>query len=282
MKAALWQVEEKSVAPEPTEDHPDIWITVQQLTKNLAISAAVLYAIGMLITNEYLFSLGITDFNLIRPKCIITGTWAVVLMLACCGPALSLDRLKDGKITKRQLVKELFAGYIVAIGLGLMFCSVLVTHWSLALAKGLLLVPLSLAFAPLLYFLIWLTLYRGKRPEPSYTRHTATLATMVISPVIATVLIAVFIYPEVHPALGGGRPQQAKLVLSTDGLVVWRQISGTSFNWQESVTTDLEILCENESQIVVRLRNPGAEAGSVAVIDKKLVLAILPKSPLGW
>jgi hypothetical protein len=64
--------------------------------------------------------------------------------------------------------------------------------------------------------------------------------------------------------------------------VVWRQISGTSFNWQESVTTDLEILHENESQIVVRLRNPGAEAGSVAVIDKKLVLAILPKSPLGW
>jgi hypothetical protein len=139
-----------------------------------------------------------------------------------------------------------------------------------------------LAFAPLLYFLIWLTLYRGKRPEPSYTRHTATLATMVISLVIATVVIAVFIYPEVHPALGGGRPQQAKLVLSTEGLVVWRQISGTGFNWQESVTTDLEILHENESQIVVRLRNPGAEAGSVAVIDKKLVLAILPKSPLGW
>lgn len=273
-------VEKPPGGPGPTGQDKSESGIVQQLVTGLTIGAAALYAIGMLITNEYLFSIGFTDFNLIRPKSIITGTWAVLLMLACCGPALSLDRFKDGKITKKRLVKELFAGYVVAVGLGLMFSPFLVSHWTRPVAKGFLLLPLSLASAPLLYFMIWLTLYRGARPEPSYTRLSATLAAMVISPVLATFVIAIFIYPEVHPALGGGRPQPAKLVLTNEGLGVWKQISGSTLKGHDSVATDLDILYENESYIVVRLQNFNPDTGSVAIVDKKVVVAILPGPPL--
>jgi hypothetical protein len=200
----------------------------------------------------------------------------MLLMLACCGPALSLDRFKDGKITKKRLAEELFTGNVVAMGLGLMFCSVLVPHWSASVAKGILLLPLSLAFAPLLYVMIWLIFYRGVRPSRSYTRHTAPLAGMVISPVVATVVLAIFIYPEVRPVFGGGRPHAAKLVLTNEGMGVWKQISGSTLKGRDSVATDLDILFDSESYIAVRLKNFSPETGSMAVIDRKVVIAILP------
>src|ERR1700746_1902705 len=90
----------------------------QHLVTGFTVGAAVLYVVGMLVTNEYLFSLGFTDFNLIRPKSIITGTWAVLLMFACCGPAISLDRFKDEKIEKKRLAEKIFASYAIAMGIG--------------------------------------------------------------------------------------------------------------------------------------------------------------------
>jgi hypothetical protein len=194
-------------------------------------------------------------------------------------PCSLADRFKNGKITKKRLAEELFAGYAVAAGLGLIFCSVLVSHWSTSVAKGILLLPLLLAIAPLLHFSVWLILYRGVRPCPPYTRHTATLAAMVISPLLAAVLLGIFIYPEVHPVFGGGRPQPAKLVLTTEGVAAWKQISGSTLRGHDSVATELEILYDNEAHIMVRLKTFSPETGSVAIIDRRVVVAILPSPP---
>lgn len=248
---------------------------LQTIIASVSIGVAVLYAVGMLVTNEYLFAFGFTDFNLIRPKCIITGTWATLLMLACSGPALSLDRFKNGKITAERLWTELWVGYFIANALGLLFASVLVTHWSSRVAIGFLILPFPLALAPLLYFSNVLTLYRGK-PKPSYTRHTPVLFFMLVSPILATIVIAAFIYPEVHSVLGGGRPLPAKFVLNDEGVKVWKQLSGSTLKGHDSIATDLDILYENESHIVVRLKHSSPDTGSIAIIDKKLVLATLP------
>jgi hypothetical protein len=265
----------EEVRPEATNDTGGGHL-LQTIVTSASIGIAILYAVGMLITNEYLFAYGFTDFNLIRPKCIITGTWAILLMLACSGPALSLDRFKDGKITGKRLWTELWVGYLIANALGLLFTSVLVTHWSNRAAIGFLLLPLALALAPFLYFSTVLTLYRGK-PKPSYTRHTPVLFFMLVSPILATVVIAMLIYPEVHSVLGGGRPLPAKLVLNDDGVKVWKQLSGSSLKGHDSIATDLDILYENESHIVVRLKHSSPDTGSIAIIDKKLVLATLPE-----
>jgi hypothetical protein len=271
------QAEEKGpeAAPKPETGDSGNSHILQTILAGVSIGVAVLYAAGMLITNEYLFTLGFTDFNLIRPKSIITGTWAILAMLSCSGPALSLDRFKDGKITGKRLAEEIVAGFIVAFGLGLIFSSVLVSHWSTRVAVGFLLLPLSLALAPLLYFAVVATLYRGQA-KPSYTRHTPVMAFMVISPLIATALIAFFIYPQVHSVLGGGRPLPAKLVLNDEGAKVWRQLSGSTLKGHDSVAADLEILYENEAHIIVRIEHPSADIGSIAIIDKKVVLAVLP------
>lgn len=267
---------EAEVKPEGTNNGGSSHL-LQTIIASVSIGVAVLYAVGMLITNEYLFAHGFTDFNLIRPKSIITGTWAIILILGCCGPALSLDGFKQGKITLKRLVTELWVGYVVALGLGLIFSSVLVTHWSNRVAVGFLLLPLSLAIAPLLYFQIAFTFYRSNPIKPSYTRHTPVIAAMLISPLLATVVIAAFIYPEVHSVLGGGRPLPAKLVLNDDGVKVWKQLSGSTLKGHDSIATDLEILYENESHVLVRLKHSSPDTGSIAIIDKKVVLATLPE-----
>jgi hypothetical protein len=54
---------------------------LQTIITSATIGVAVLYAVGMMVTNEYLFTIGYSDFNLIRPKCIITGTWAILVVV---------------------------------------------------------------------------------------------------------------------------------------------------------------------------------------------------------
>ena len=249
---------------------------LQTIVTSVTISLAVLYAVGMMVTNEYLFTIGYSDFNLIRPKCIITGTWAILVIISCSGPALSLDRFKDGKITSMRLGVELFVGYVVAFALCLIFSSVLVSHWSTPVLVGFLLVPLALTIPPLLYLSVVLTLYRKEPVKPSYTRHAPVIASMLISPLLATGLIAFFIYPEVHSVLGGGRPLPAKLVLNDEGVKVWQQVSGSTLKGHDSVAADLDILYENESHIIVRLNHPNPDTGSIAILDKKVILDILP------
>jgi hypothetical protein len=174
------------------------------------------------------------------------------------------------------LAEEIVVGFIVAFGLCMIFNSLLVSHWSTRVVMGFLLVPLALAIAPLLYFSVVLTLYRGQTSKPSYTRHTPVMAFMLISPLIATALIAFFIYPQVHSVLGGGRPLPAKIVLNDEGVKVWKQLSGSTLKGHDSVAADLDILYENESHIIVRLKHPSPDTGSIAILDKRVILAVLP------
>jgi hypothetical protein len=276
MSGTLEKAEEKGTEVQPKESESRGSHLLQAIVTSVSIGVAALYTVGMMVTNEYLFTIGYSDFNLIRPKCIITGTWAILVMISCSGPALSLDRFKDGKITRKTLGIEFLAGYLVAVALGLIFSSVLVSHWSTRVFVGFLLVPVALAIVPLLYFSVVLTLYRDQQPKPSYMRHIPVLAFMLISPLIATVLIAFFIYPQVHSVLGGGRPLPAKLVLNDEGVKVWKQLSGSTLKGHDSVAADLDILYENESHIIVRLKHPSADTGSIAILDKKVILAVLP------
>ena len=194
---------------------------IQHVAAVFAVTVASLYAVGLLVTNEYLMTLGFTDFNLLRPKCIITGAWAVLLMLACSGPTLSLLRFKDEKIGGRRLLVEIFMGYLVALGMcQILFAVLAFKLWNMKLLEGVLLLPTTMSLGPVVNLLITLGTYRRLRPQPAFTRHTAVMAYIVISPIVATFVIALLIYPNVTTAIGGGKPQPAKLILSSEGLTL--------------------------------------------------------------
>lgn len=55
-------------------------IKVEQIAKTLALGIGVSYAIGMMISNGYLASIGIADFDPFRPKTIVSGVWFILLI----------------------------------------------------------------------------------------------------------------------------------------------------------------------------------------------------------
>jgi hypothetical protein len=271
--------------PEPTTESPaesssergDFLSVLQHLGGAFAVAVAGLYAIGLLITNEYLMTLGFADFNLLRPKCIITGAWAVSLLLACAGPTISLLRFKDDKIGVRRLFVEIALGYLVAMGMCQVLFAVLTFRlWNLSLFAGVLLLPLTMSIGPVVNLLITIGTYKRLRPQPAFTRHTAVMAYIAISPILATFVIAMFIYPNVTGAIGGGKPQPAKLVLSPEGVTLWKQLAAPTLKGHDAVAIDLYILHETETHMILRLKQFDPAMASVVSIDKKAIMAVVP------
>jgi hypothetical protein len=68
----------------------EISTALEAMAKLGAVIIAMLYVVGLLISNEYLTTLGLTDFSLLRVKCVFTGAWAVPMIFVASLPALTL------------------------------------------------------------------------------------------------------------------------------------------------------------------------------------------------
>jgi hypothetical protein len=68
---------------------------VEQIIKWVTILGIVLYVIGLLTVNTYLYRLGLSDFALLRTKFIYIGAWiALFIALASVPPVLFLLALR--------------------------------------------------------------------------------------------------------------------------------------------------------------------------------------------
>ena len=63
-----------SVEPAQIEPHAKL----EDIAKVIAILIGGSYGIGLLISNGYLASLGVMDFDLLRPRAILSGLWFIV------------------------------------------------------------------------------------------------------------------------------------------------------------------------------------------------------------
>src|SRR3954447_15752025 len=74
-----------------------------QLTKIAGVAALVTYTVGLIIVNASLFSLGVSEFELFRPRFIATGALVVAIItmstLAVAGTGWMLWRLVLGRGT---------------------------------------------------------------------------------------------------------------------------------------------------------------------------------------
>jgi hypothetical protein len=72
------------------------------ITKVSVIAVAFLYGLGLLVTNEYLITIGVSDFTSVRPKYIVTGVWVLSIVAATfipiLFPLLARERHMAGKI----------------------------------------------------------------------------------------------------------------------------------------------------------------------------------------
>ncbi|SRR6266481_462397 len=60
----------------------------ERAAKITIVIVGVLYGLGLLITNTYLASIGVSDFSSIKPKYIITGAWSFLILLLAALPSV--------------------------------------------------------------------------------------------------------------------------------------------------------------------------------------------------
>ena len=81
---------------------------------------AVLYVIGLLVSNEYLMYWGISDFSSFRPKCVLTGTWTVILLTGFLLPVIAPFLLIPSITFKTtQGIKQIFKTAVIGAVVGL-------------------------------------------------------------------------------------------------------------------------------------------------------------------
>jgi hypothetical protein len=270
--------------------------------KWLALVGAGLYAIGLLLTNEYLSFVGISDFSSLRPKYLITGGWCVLLFFFASLPAIlsaagfiSTFKRRAEKETRRDSLR-IAAALVVA--LVIFWASFKPMVWALHLflriveddtdpradlwayatlpeaTKVVLILSILIAIGVVIADLK--TKGRFKFGVSSYV----TLSVIAIGALtIATFGVAEGIYDKVLPAYGGGKPMAAELILTREGADFWKQAGAVNQPTGDSTSTGLvDIVYENEQNLILKVpyqKGPD-RLDKIVVIDKKLVSGILP------
>lgn len=242
---------------------------------------AIAYGLGVLLSNQYLMSLGSSDFNSVRPKYVITGTWTMICLLLMVLPGLPLailvyaEAITDG----REFLKAAASTLTISILYVFAFRSLPlnqhitpVPFWQLVVIGS---------FGLILCAALFLLLEKFHQRE--LMRVWIIYAGLAcISPVflfLSMHQIARGIYDKVPEALGGGKPISAELVLNKDGLEFWKQTGALLPPSEGSMCSGrIQILYENDHQLLIKAPYQLNQASSekIIILDKRLVDGIIP------
>jgi len=285
---------QESPLPEAAAGVPSLlsFDTFEKISKVFVVFVAVLYGLGLLVTNQYLLSLGVSDFSSLKPKYVITGAWTLALMVIDCLPALFVFGLFRSKssILKRfwlritigliggigfALLARAFLYYVITLYPYLSSASVLQTPNVL---KGMVIGSSVLGF--ILLFRI-VTTQQDRRSFWGMTSFVGLYGVLVLSTAIGTSE-----YPRVPEAWGGGRPLHVSLVLNETGIKFWRVTGAVPPDKDSMRTPEIEVLYQNDHEMLISapcdLVGPLPDGGHRVekrriMLNKSLVDGILPK-----
>lgn len=230
---------------------------LERLVKTLAFLVGVLYAIGLLVANRLLLSLGLSDFASVRPRHIVTGALTVLLVVLAVLPVLiptlyiRCFGLRGGRYSKWLL-----------FGLVIVFA----TKTSVFLvSQAIRILTLSHSVPDIYhweYIGRWLTMnnfvvagivtfrFRRHLREPLLALLLFCLVPLYIYFLVDP--IAVLIYGRVPEALGGGKPTTARLIFNKDGLNFWKQTGALPLQGPDSISSSpLQIVYQDDHQMAV-------------------------------
>lgn len=270
---------------------------LKELAGLAALAALAFYAVGLIVTNSYLASLGFIDYGLVKPRCVITGAWTTLVIFLCTMPSLILRRMilaPAGHELRRWKLAELLrvsglcfllmaALFAVLVGNPIPSPNELVNFVTFVVICG----------VPVLFDAWFILMARKGLPESLASRlRDARIRTTILGLVLylgVLFLISVLFYPYVLPRWGGGKPRAAKLILNHEGTEVWSALPGnrndyipvtkvgnapSGLNGDLFVTPAVAILYETDGQLIVKWRPE--DGGSVVALDRKLVSAVIP------
>ncbi len=255
---------------------------LEKSTKGAVVLLAVAYALGLLVTNQALIGLGVSDYSSVRPKFVLTGLWSLMLIVSAALPMVLPLRSLINFEPKTERTKEpvngltillcVLAGNIVIFGL-------LGFHWPDA---GI----LSLVEVGLFFIVVWLglvTLYYavlalrlGFKINRVLIIETLLMLFFFMSIVFATRIIADMVYPHIPEASGGGAPVFGSLILHKDGGEEFWKEAGIGQN--DKITTNprsrlVRLLYQDEHIMIVQVfGNPNLKR---MTLNKSLVDAFV-------
>jgi hypothetical protein len=197
---------------------------LELVTKSSVVVLALLYGLGLLVSNIYLISVGVSDFSSVKPKYILTGAWGLLFIVVGSLPVTTpaLLRFKIKSSTLEFLLKTV-------TGAALSAALMIAAYVLLSSAPP----DLSMLFPAIrlvLYssFMVHIGRALVKRViEARAARVTFTYIQIAVVLCLGTVSVADQIahslYGRIPEALGGGQPIAGRIILNKEGVEFWKE-----------------------------------------------------------
>jgi hypothetical protein len=265
--------------PDDKDEQQKPFEAIEKITKAIVAVVALAYGLGMVVSNQYLISLGASDFSSVRPKYILTGGWVLVMMVLAALPVLlpliGCDRLFSWRS-------------LLLFGLGLLFS--------------------CLAGTGLLRFLRFDYAWRNEQHEVLKTAVTGALvsciccgllviairkvrliqiagsqwmgyvmvALMVCSLLaLVTSQVAGHIYGHIPEAMGGGKAVAAFIVLNDKGMEFWGQFLPLHPNPATTSKRAIQfanILYQDDKELIIEIEQARPDKPQLKHTTKSLIL----------
>jgi hypothetical protein len=263
--------ESKIAASLSTKEIPSLLSSLEQVAKTLAFVLALLYGLGLLVTNQHLMTLGVADFTAVRPKYILTGLWTALLLLAGSlpviffigavietGPIEQMSRQKQ-QWRNVKLLQSLLAGLIAMLVFEYLILKAVGALYSFSVPQMLSMswqLMLKMCSLVLLAFMVqtWVDEERAQRLRKGLKLIAFGCGTLlIISSLLITDKQINQIYINVPEGLGGAKPHAATIIFNEKGVAFWKKASDLQDNQPTAVfkNPNVDILFETEQVLVL-------------------------------
>ena len=276
-----------------------LWSVLQQwsqpielITKSAAVALAVCYLVGLLVVNIYLWSLGISEFSLLKVRFVYTG--AVVLIWLSASLILSVLAVLIASVSKEaevehvwvrrlqrlmyrrdaQLVADIILwvgafSYPLWLGNRVLSGAYLPIHWPLirvllpTYGRLLLVVACLILLASVMNGLVDRFLFIATRNDRRMYLAVLTFST----------LLAFFgyvrsfshrIYPVLPEQAGGGKPRDVQIVFSPDHASIMKSL-GIPVCEPLGISSRVRLMFDSDNGVVVESR------GKIVQLRKEMV-----------
>jgi hypothetical protein len=243
---------------------------------------ATLYVVGLLVSNAYLTTLGITDFSLLRVRCIFTGLWAIPITVIACLPVVGFGGYKSFQQFRKPFKSTVFpfvawgflyvGGELFLAGFAVLFNDYLLSQLSDSgkVTEAFGFFPVGNAVRAAFHIekdvLIGVTLMGVALMSVRKNVRLPILFTIAIT--IGFLDLPLHAYRIVRNEFGGGAAIRVQIVFTNET----PDISQLGYKRNGQISTELSLLYENENRIVLREET----CKRLLIVERKAVIAIFP------
>ena len=272
---------------------------VEAILKALSLIGVGLYVVGVLVMNAYFAKYGITDFAVLKPQSLLTGTWSLMLLAVASLPALAfVEAVSDKKLSGVKRYSKAMVGLVLLaylstfLALGIF---ALIGNVSLSVQSF---VRVNVGVPGWHYLLLTMLFPCILRIRPSDITVSSpkrdwlvkAAPAFAVSWIFGIFVIGFHIFESVDPEMGGGHPLQGGLYFSEDGKTLLNYLRHTARPFHDDDPPNTiagELIYSTSDRYIFRIlfcRGP-AEGEWTAdtikrveqrvVIDKKVIQAVL-------